>query len=182
MDPLSATASAIALLQAATAIGKGIQTIRSLGRAPAELCALLNELTTLQALTSRFEDDLNTLKSSDNASSLNKGSDSIEALENIHQELSSTIDQLSSLVQRFAKNSKGRNKDGQHRIPRLRWHLERENINQLRTSAQQSRDYLTAFMTSIQVSNRCVRPVPNSANMHCPSCQLTHLTALNSLI
>lgn len=51
MDPLSATASVIALLQAAAAIGKGIETLRSLGKAPAEFCALLNEVDFLESHT-----------------------------------------------------------------------------------------------------------------------------------
>ena len=153
MDPLSVTASAIALLQAAAALGKGIQAIRSFRRAPAELCALLNELTTLQALSSQFEGSIHTLSSTPRSGNT---ADALSALANIHQELAITIDQLDSVVQRFVKDSKGFNKDGQRRIPRLRWHLERENITQLRNTAKRSREYLTAFMASIQLSKRYV--------------------------
>lgn len=165
------TASAIALLQAAATIGKGIQAIRSFGRAPAELCALLNELTTLQALSSQFESSLNGLESTLHLQSSNAAEDHPSALANIHQELSTTIDQLSGVVQRFVKDSKGFNKDGQHRIPRLRWHLERENITKLRNTAQRSREYLTAFMTSLQLSKRCVL-----TDLHCDTSTSRRLT------
>lgn len=151
MDPLSATASAIALIQAAAAIGKGIKAIQSFGRAPTELCSLLNELTTLQSLSSRFEVDISSLNDCSTIPA-EKRQAALVDLRIIHDELSTTIAQLESFVQRFIDNSKGVNQHGQHRIPRLRWQLEKENIFQLSKTARRTREYLTAFVTSILLS------------------------------
>ncbi|KAK4206168.1 hypothetical protein QBC37DRAFT_143333 [Rhypophila decipiens] len=151
MDPLSAAASAIALLQAAAAIGKGIKTIRSFGRAPAELCSLLNELTTLQALSSQFEQDIRRLKD-DSCLLSDKHNASLFNLSRVHQELSATVEQLESLVERFIRSSKGLNKHGQYRIPPIRWQLERANVLQLCKTAERTRENLTAIMTSIQLT------------------------------
>jgi hypothetical protein len=49
-DPLSVAASAVAFIQAAAAIGKGVQALRSLGNLPAEIHGLSNDLTALQTL------------------------------------------------------------------------------------------------------------------------------------
>jgi hypothetical protein len=148
MDPVSIAAGAIAFLQAAAVIGKGIQALRALGRAPEEVCSLINELVTLQALASKFEQDLALLNT--RCQERSPGGDESQ-LEHLHGELSSTVTDLHGLVHRFISSSKGLNKDGHHRIPRLRWQLEREHINHLRNKARTTREYLTAFMTLIQV-------------------------------
>ncbi|KAK7419694.1 hypothetical protein QQZ08_010781 [Neonectria magnoliae] len=63
MDPLSVTASIIALVQATAAIGKGVHFLRSLGHIPDEFCYLTNELSTLQAVLGQVTSALQELQS-----------------------------------------------------------------------------------------------------------------------
>lgn len=157
MEPISVAASVIAFLQAASIIGNGIKTMRPLGKAPAELCALLNELATLQALATQLEANLSALYGPLAANSKpERPSDQMASqLEHLQRELLDTVNQLQSLVNRFIHESKGLNIDGQHRISRLRWQLEQHNIQNLRDRARQARENLTAFMTSLSFSQRC---------------------------
>src|SRR5689334_1765058 len=133
MDPVSLAAGAIAFLQAAAVISKGVQALRALGRAPEEVRSLINELVTLQALASKLEQDLALLNTRSEERSANGD---VPRLQHLHGELSSTLSGLHGMVHRLVSNSKGLNKDGHHRIPRLRWQLEREHINHLCNKAR----------------------------------------------
>ncbi|WDK17406.1 hypothetical protein CGRA01v4_08689 [Colletotrichum graminicola] len=63
MDPLSISASVIALVQSSLAVGKGVKLLASLRHAPAEFCDLVNELTTLQAVIEQVKNPLEELES-----------------------------------------------------------------------------------------------------------------------
>ncbi|KAH6885408.1 ankyrin repeat-containing domain protein [Thelonectria olida] len=148
MDPVSAAASAIAFVQAAAAIGKGINALRSLGKAPAEVCALLNELTTLQSLSSRVQQN--------HLSPLDGGSDAkvddLGLLKKLCEDLSATVDSLKSLVERFDDTKKRLNKPGQRQVLQIKWMREREHVYQLRDKARLTREYLSAFLVSMNSS------------------------------
>jgi hypothetical protein len=53
MDPLSVTASILAIVGAANQVYKGLAKIRALHHAPAELSALINEVSDLRAILSQ---------------------------------------------------------------------------------------------------------------------------------
>jgi light-regulated signal transduction histidine kinase (bacteriophytochrome) len=53
MDPLSVTASILAIVGAATQVTKGLAKVRALHYAPAELSALINEVSDLRAILSQ---------------------------------------------------------------------------------------------------------------------------------
>jgi len=65
MDPLSAGASVIAILQAVGSIPKIIDTLRTLIHIGDEIKALSNELSTLLALQDRLENQINLLSTTD---------------------------------------------------------------------------------------------------------------------
>ncbi|KAJ0164340.1 Ankyrin-3 [Colletotrichum tanaceti] len=63
MDPLSISASIIALFQVPVALGKGAQLLATLRHAPADFCDLVNELSTLQAVIKQVKSSLEELTS-----------------------------------------------------------------------------------------------------------------------
>jgi hypothetical protein len=109
-------------------------------KAPAELCALLNELTTLQSLANQLD-----------GRHLDKAGD---GLEHLLLYLTATVAELNSLKNRFIDSSKGLNKHGQHRKPAVSWRIERDNMHRLLKKARQTREYLNASLTSLSASER----------------------------
>ena len=81
MDPLSTTASIIALVQAAAAIGKGVRALKALNNAPEDFNALLKELTRLQAILRLTQTSLEALQSLPNAQVQMSGLDVIQELQ-----------------------------------------------------------------------------------------------------
>lgn len=144
MDPLSITVSAIALGGFVTTVGKGIKALRSLGDAPDEFCALLNELKMLQMVASKVRDLSISVPATD--------------LDTFRDDLAQTVGRLESLVSRFEKSSKGLDRHGQHRIPPIRWRRERTNIERLRDQARRTRDYITTYLTTVTASERQFTP------------------------
>jgi len=141
MDPLSITASAIALGGLAATIGKGIKTLKSLGKIPDEFCALLNELTMLQLVAQELD-------------SIPSNHSSTTELDILRQDLVQTVKKLQDLASRFETSGKGLDSRGRHRIPRIQWTRERSNIESLREQARRTRDYISAYLATVNMSER----------------------------
>ena len=62
MDPLSVTASVLAIFGAARQVTKGLAKVRTLHHAPAELSSLINEVSDLQAILSQVASFSNQLE------------------------------------------------------------------------------------------------------------------------
>lgn len=140
MDPLSITASALAVGGFVATIGKGIKTLRTLSDAPEEFCTLLEELAMLQVVTHNFE--ILSANLPDTHPDI------------FRQRLRRTVEKLESLVERFEKSSRGIDQQGRLKIPPLRWNREQKNIERLREQARQTRDYLSAYLTTLGISQR----------------------------
>ncbi|KAI0381181.1 ankyrin [Hypomontagnella monticulosa] len=186
MDPLSVTASVIALIQAAVGIAKGVEFIRSLGEIPAEFCDLLNELSTLQAVAAQIE---TTLKGYENQR-LTNGSAIIlpnldtSILTSLQNDLAQITTDLEALCNRLKKSGKEKS-TGQEQVSKRKWHKERSNIARLREKVRATRQYLNlcfAAFTSSQASQQ-VRIALNIQEVVYSSAQdISQLKAQSGLI
>lgn len=148
MDPLSVTASVIAVVQAVGSIGQGVNYLRSLSKAPTEFHDFLNELVTLQATSEQVRGALETLKDKD----VPPQSSALQHLQRLVDELNKTVTELEALQQRFASASIGRNKDGLLKIPKLQWRRERTAILELNTRVRNTKSNLMLAMDTYGVT------------------------------
>jgi len=149
MDPLSATASAIAIAQAISAIAIGVQTLKSVRNAPAEFEALVADLTTLEAILKLTHDGLQALQTPGSPIS----AIAFSAVQTLHQELCQVAKALQDLTASLTAESKGLNKMGQHRVGRIKWLREKDSITNLRDRAQRLHLELSTCFVAISASN-----------------------------
>ncbi|KAI0537860.1 ankyrin [Xylaria digitata] len=161
MDPLSATASIIALVQAGVGISKGVRFLRSLGQIPLEFSDLLNEFSTLQAAIEQVEAALReweTLSPTANYSPSfrNVNTSNISSLKD---DLAQVVNELDTLCDRIrVPRKQGRNQGekqgcGEHKsVSKLRWQKEKANIARLRHKAQHSRELLSLCFSAFSSS------------------------------
>ncbi|KAK4446675.1 ankyrin repeat-containing domain protein [Podospora aff. communis PSN243] len=143
MDPISATAGAIAFVQAATAIAKGLSVLRSLENAPAEFQALLSELQALQTVASQAKI----------SASATHSTRAQAGLQSPHADLSQTVDTLDGLTKRLiAGRENDQTQHGRPKISRVRWRLEKDNIYHLRDRARSLRECLSAFFVAVNAA------------------------------
>ncbi|KAJ8131963.1 hypothetical protein O1611_g1658 [Lasiodiplodia mahajangana] len=157
MDPLSATASIIALVQAAVAVSKGVRFLRSFGQIPFEFTELLNELSTLHAVIEQVEAALReweTLRPTASYSTSSQSVDSSKVL-SLKDNLAQVVKELDDLCRRLEAPRKKRRKhehDEQNPVSKLRWQKEKSNIERLRYKAQYSRDLLSLCFSAFSSS------------------------------
>ena len=132
MDPLSITASVIAVLQAVSSIGKIVKTVRSLGNASAEFLALHNELSVMQAVLEQVKSSLEQLQALPTGTT----SVSLNVVKALEQDLGQISGDLNELAERFIKGIRGRDRNGLPRISKANWYRETANITRLRQKSQ----------------------------------------------
>ncbi|KAI0438160.1 ankyrin [Xylaria telfairii] len=148
MDPLSVTASVIALVQAAVGISKGVRFLRSFGQIPFEFGKLLNELSTLHAVIGQVETalrDWEDLRPTTSNATRFKSVDARKVLP-LKDELVQVISELDNLCDRLKVPKKQGEKSGcdePKSVSKLRWQKEKGNIVRLRNKARRSRELLT---------------------------------------
>ncbi|KAI1211572.1 ankyrin [Annulohypoxylon truncatum] len=157
MDPLSVTASTIALIQATVGIAKGIHFLRSLGQIPLEFSGLLNELSTLQAVAEQVK---TVLQEFDGPPSTTTSHIPLEGLDpsilvSLKDDLAQTTKDLEAICDRLKtpkKQSEKRKANDKENISKWRWQREKDNIAKLQRKARQTRQDLSlcfsAFTTS----------------------------------
>lgn len=154
MDPLSISASVIALCQATRAIAKAVQFLGSLRKAPAQFYVLLNELSSLQAMLQQCISVAESLATPRGSATVSP--DVLEWFEQANEGLGKVVSEMQTLVDRFMAASEGLDKNGHHRIPPVRWLFERSSIARLRFSARQYRENLASLLTALTASQRSV--------------------------
>jgi hypothetical protein len=132
MDPLSVTASVIAITQAVFSIGQGIQAFRSLNNASTELLSLLQDLISLQAVLQLLKAHI----SSQPSLSVRIPIDYPLAIQSLYLDLSKTTAELNDLAERLLASSKGINKKGLYHVSRISYLKEKSNIERLRDRSQ----------------------------------------------
>ena len=146
MDPLSITASIIALVQAVGAVAKGVRALRSIKNAPTELCALCNEVATLQAameqgqLTSEFMVKNKSLFPGAASKQIRSALISIE----------NTVSEIEKFVLRVSPKDQASNPTAKNR--KSTWYRERRNMATLREKARLAREQLTLCLSSLHSS------------------------------
>jgi len=144
MDPISAAAGAIAFVQAATAIAKGVALLRSLENAPTEFHGLLSELQALQTVVSQAKISAT-------------AANTVSGFQGLHDDLSQTVNELDVLSKRLvAGGHNDENLAERPKISRIRWRLERDNIYHLRDRARSLRGSLSAFLAVVNAAERFV--------------------------
>lgn len=157
MDPLSISASIIAIVQATVGVGKAVRYLRSIRNIPAEFLDLTNELTSLQAILAQVHVALVDIDGDEkHATTLATGADSI-ALQDCKTDLEHLVQELEALCGRMkVSGKKETNKDGSvhERTSKWRWTRAREHIATIRTRARRTCDYLNLSFAALQTSRR----------------------------
>ncbi|KAM7197236.1 Ankyrin repeat-containing domain protein [Rhypophila sp. PSN 637] len=148
VDPLSVAASVIALVQAGTGIAKAAKVLRGFTKARAEFCDFLNEITTLQAVVHDVQSSLSNLPQQKSQLPIAEST----SLSRIVAELQDTTKALSELSDKLLAGSKGRGKDGLHRISKLQWQRSKAEIARLRDNTRSARESLSICFSTLQVA------------------------------
>ncbi|TPX11905.1 uncharacterized protein E0L32_007403 [Thyridium curvatum] len=155
MDPLSVSASIIAIVQATVGVGKAVQYLRSIRNIPAEFLDLTNELTGLQAILAQVHAALVNIDGDDERATIQAtGADSV-ALQNCKTDLEKLVQELDALCGRMKVSvKKETNKEGgaHERISKRRWTREREHLATLRNRTKRTCDYLNLAFVALQTS------------------------------
>ncbi|KAK2007762.1 ankyrin [Colletotrichum eremochloae] len=142
MDPLSISASVIALVQASLAVGKGVKLLASLRHAPAEFCDLVNELTTLQAVIEQVKSPLEELKD-EQASNRTLSALDTSATSALKRDLEIIAAELGALCERLTATDKADERNRPNRVSKGKWIREQNSIAKLRSRAHATRNSLT---------------------------------------
>ncbi|KAI7913147.1 hypothetical protein M9X92_009625 [Pyricularia oryzae] len=148
MDPITISTAVITFAGAVVSIGKGIRKLKSLARTDADFCDLLNELEMLHVFAQQASHTVDGLgRSSDVLAS------SAQALERIRWDLCKTAAELDVLATDLALASSGRvDKQGQARIPKLKWQQNKKTVAELRVQCRRSRDNMALLLNMLQPS------------------------------
>ncbi|OTA63094.1 ankyrin [Hypoxylon sp. EC38] len=157
MDPLSATASIVTLVQAVVGISKGIQFLRSLGQISLEFVVLANELTTLQAVAEQVKVALTDFEGQSKKKRLDASFPELDPsiLISLKDDLTHIVNELNSLCDRLKKprrHNKATVQPSKQDISTIRWQKERSNIAKLKQKAQNTRGYLSLCFSVLNSS------------------------------
>ncbi|OTA97514.1 hypothetical protein M434DRAFT_26826 [Hypoxylon sp. CO27-5] len=175
MDPLSATASIVSLVQAVVGISKGIQFLRSLGQISLEFVVLANELTTLQAVAEQVKAALTDFEGQSKEKRLDASFPELDPsiLISLKDDLAHIVNELNSLCDRLKKprrHNKATVQPSNQDISTIRWQKEKSNIAMLKQKAKNIRGYLNlcfSVLNSAQLyDNQAPIPAYFSGNNH----------------
>lgn len=152
MDPLSITASVVALIQATTAVGKGIKFLHSPSHIPDEFCDLINELATLQAVLGQVTSALKELQC-DNPAAPVLRVDLTKALV-LENDLQQTVGEIDSLCIRLQETARATRRDGKLAISKKTWLRERSSIAHLKAKARAAKSDLSLCFESLISTQR----------------------------
>jgi hypothetical protein len=149
MDPLSVTASAIAIGQAASAVAIGVRALRTLANGPDEFADLLRDLSAFEIVLEVTRASVNALQTLGS----HVPGKALVALQALHHQLCLCTTEIDGFVNRMTAESKGINKKGQHRIPRIRWLCEKATVSKLRQRVQHLQLELSACFTAVSATH-----------------------------
>ncbi|KAI1323060.1 hypothetical protein F5Y16DRAFT_20184 [Xylariaceae sp. FL0255] len=132
MDPLSVTASVIALVQGTSAVTKGFKAVVDLRKAPEEYQELVGEIAWLQAYLGRLHSNF---ERAECAQQFNETD--LSPLNSALRRVERTVSDLQSATNIVQKDSKG--VENSRRVSKLKWQIHSSKITQLRDQVQQRR-------------------------------------------
>lgn len=150
MDPLSITASIIAIGQAVVSTGTVIRAVQSFENAPVEFLVLLNDLTSLQAVLEDIKSSCHKIE----AAPVNSGLKNLKTLQALEQDLRHIYAELTKLAEKFVTGINGRTRKGLPRISKIKWLKEKDNIKQLRERSRDVQMRLALAYNAIGVSQK----------------------------
>lgn len=153
MDPLSISASVIALFQVPVALGKGAQLLATLRHAPADFCDLVNELNTLQAVVKQVRSSLEELTNEQTSNTALTPVDTSTAVA-LELELRFIVEELQALCDRLTATDKADEKDRPRQVSKRRWIREQSNITKLKSRVNTTRNDLMLCFGAIVSSQR----------------------------
>ena len=141
MDPLSVIASFIAVLQALTAAGKGVNKILDLRKAPVELQALFNEVQALRALLTDLQNAAHEVPAG-----------SKESLLSLLEPVRNAVLDLDKLVQYQLTHAYELDQQGHPRVSKAGWLKASPRIEQIRQRIRDARGNLEAGLSAQSLS------------------------------
>lgn len=148
MDPLSVTASAIALVQFGSGIAKTVKILQGFTNARVEFRDFLNELNTLQAVVHNIKTCLEDISQQKSRLTVAEST----TLQSIIAELEGTTKELDDLSQKLLSGSKGPGENGIHRISKIQWQRLKGDIAKLRDKTRHARENLQLCFSALNVS------------------------------
>lgn len=177
MDPLSITASTIAVVTLVAKVVQGLKGTKILHNAPADFAALVNEVFDLQVVLNEF-----------NSSLLDQSGDFDQSrIEDMHRILQNSKDALLELnILVHYRLLRSYNEDGGIKVSRLAWLKNKNGINSLRMKLRNERNNLTFCLASIASSvllifelERISTDINDSANTSRVRLSIQHISMLS---
>lgn len=148
MDPLSITASIIAVIGAAGRASEGaLFIIRVWKAAPDEILAIVNELSDIQLVLRSANDTLNLTSSADKIPFL--GEECSSGLVRMLNRAQEALQELAELLYDKLLRVENVGEEIQVKFLRLRWVKERQNVRQLQTELRSLRANISALLSAI---------------------------------
>ena len=148
MDPLSITASAIAVLSAVTGAGRGLNRIVDLRKAPAEIQALYNEVEALRSLLSVTQNALLDIRDTELYRQLH------EPLEVLLRPVEALAIELEQLLEFRLKRQESISPNAAMKVDYVEWLKADKAIARIRQDIRDARGNLEAGLTAANISIR----------------------------
>ena len=148
MDPLSITASSIAVLSAVTGTGKGIGKLVSLRNAPLELQALSNEAEAFRSLLVIVQSSIRHFQGSDAYGECG------EALCSLLTEAKQAVLELQSTIEYQLRRGIDVDRNGRPKVSRVTWLRSAGKVEDLRARIRNARGNLSTGLQVVDVHLR----------------------------
>ena len=148
MDPLSITASAIAVLQGISGTGKGISKLMTLRNAPLELQALYNEIEALRSLLVIVQSSIRQVQQS------NAYEDLREPLCHLLTRTKEAVLDLETTIEYELRHGVDMDRNGLPKVSRTAWLRQSAKTEKLRTNIRDTRDNLSVGLQAINIHLR----------------------------
>ncbi|KAI9784656.1 MAG: hypothetical protein M1835_003537 [Candelina submexicana] len=147
MDPLSITASVIAVGTLTVKVGKGLDKLRSLREADDLLLALMNEVTTLRDIAGRIEAILHQHRESLSAEQLACS----EQLERLLAAAKAKLEELDNII--HYQLLRAADKIGNEKLSRAAWFRHRSHVQRLQQELQRLQQNIRTLVATLNMSN-----------------------------
>jgi hypothetical protein len=145
MDPLSITASSIAILGMITGTGRGISKLVSLRDAPIELQALYNEAEAFRSLLVMVQSSLHHIQGSKVYKEYG------ESICNLLEEAKDSVLELESFIEYQLRRGIDMDHNGLPKVSRMMWMRSAGKIEDLRVRIRNCRDNLSVGLQAVNL-------------------------------
>ncbi|RYP58952.1 hypothetical protein DL771_011048 [Monosporascus sp. 5C6A] len=153
MDPLSVTASAIAVCQALQVVAVGIKSLATIRKAPVEFLDLQNELTTVIGYLELVHSTMDAMTTSSTVLALD-----LTHVNLILTRLENDVKELQDIVTRLETKPASIPKHGKVAVSKIKWIFEVDKILQIRDKIRLNRQHLADAFRIMQQSQRYRAP------------------------